>query len=144
MSFHEWVAHCFLALNNTPLPLEHRVSIHLLKDSFFLWDWHAAFCAKEANRTSFLIKKNILAVPLGLWDFRSLTRDWTLKILWRRKWQPTPVFLPEIISQTEEPCVPQSMGSQSWTQLSNWAHTQLGKYQEVWLVDFMIKGCLIL
>ena len=30
---------------------------------------------------------------------------------WRRKWQPTPVLVPGIIPQTEEPGWLQSMGS---------------------------------
>ena len=34
------------------------------------------------------------------------------KIPWRRKWQPTPVFLPRESPRTEEPGGPQSMGSQ--------------------------------
>ena len=34
------------------------------------------------------------------------------KILWRRAWQPTPVFLPGDSPQTEEPGRLQSMGSQ--------------------------------
>ena len=34
------------------------------------------------------------------------------KIPWRRKWQPTPVFLPGKIPRTEEPGGLQSMGSQ--------------------------------
>ena len=34
------------------------------------------------------------------------------KIPWRRKWQPTPVFLPGKFPWTEEPCGLQSMGSQ--------------------------------
>jgi len=34
------------------------------------------------------------------------------KIPWRRKWQPTPVFLPGKIPHTEEPGGRQSMGSQ--------------------------------
>ena len=41
------------------------------------------------------------------------------KIPWRRKWQPTPVFLPGKIPWMEEPGRLQSMGSQSQTQLSN-------------------------
>ena len=42
------------------------------------------------------------------------------KIPWRRKWQPTPVFLPEKIPWTEEPGRLQSMGSpKSSTRLSN-------------------------
>ena len=37
---------------------------------------------------------------------------WVRKILWRREWQPTPVFLPGEISWTEEPGELQSVGSQ--------------------------------
>ena len=37
---------------------------------------------------------------------------WKGKILWRRKWQSTPVFLPGKISETEEPGGLQPMGSQ--------------------------------
>ena len=37
---------------------------------------------------------------------------WVGKISWRRKWQPTPVFLPGKIPWTEDPGRPQSMGSQ--------------------------------
>ena len=37
---------------------------------------------------------------------------WVRKIFWRRKWQPTPVFLPKKIPWTEEPGRPQSMRSQ--------------------------------
>ena len=42
---------------------------------------------------------------------------WVRKIPWRRKWQPTPVFLPGTrIPWTEKPGGLQSMGSQkSWT-----------------------------
>ena len=41
------------------------------------------------------------------------------KIPWRRKWQSIPVFLPGKIPWTEEPGGLQSMGSQSWTRLSD-------------------------
>ena len=37
---------------------------------------------------------------------------WVGKILWRRKWQPTPVLLPGKFHGTEEPGRLQSMGSQ--------------------------------
>ena len=37
---------------------------------------------------------------------------WVGKIPWRRKWQPTPVFLPEESREQEEPGGLQSMGSQ--------------------------------
>ena len=44
---------------------------------------------------------------------------------WRRKWQPTTVFLPEKILWTEEPGRPQPMNgvAKSWTQQSNRVHT---------------------
>ena len=43
---------------------------------------------------------------------------WLRRSPWRRKWQPTPVFLPgELIPWTEEPGGLQSMGLQSWTRL---------------------------
>ena len=38
--------------------------------------------------------------------------SWIRKIPWRRKWQHTPVFLPEKIPWTEEPRRLWSMGSQ--------------------------------
>ena len=37
---------------------------------------------------------------------------WVRKILWSRKWQPTPEFLPEKIPWIEEPGGLQSIGSQ--------------------------------
>ena len=47
------------------------------------------------------------------------------KILWRRKWQLTPVFLPGKIPWTEEPSRVQSVGSQqSRTRLNTYTHTQ--------------------
>ena len=45
------------------------------------------------------------------------------KILWRRKWQPTPVFLPGESPWTEEPGGLQSIALQSLTRLSGLAHT---------------------
>ena len=49
---------------------------------------------------------------------------WSEKIPWRRKWQPSPIFLPGKIPWTEEPGKLQSIGLQRATQLSNWACTQ--------------------
>ena len=43
---------------------------------------------------------------------------WVGKIPWRRKGQPTPVFLPGESPWIEEPVRLQSLGSQSWTRLS--------------------------
>ena len=46
-------------------------------------------------------------------NFRRHSFDpWVQKIPWRRKWQPTPVFLPGEFPWTEEPGGLQSMGSQ--------------------------------
>ena len=48
---------------------------------------------------------------------------WVGKILWRREWQPTPVFLPGESAWTEEPGGLHSMRLQItfWTWLSDWA-----------------------
>ena len=53
---------------------------------------------------------------------------WVRKMPWRRKWQPTTVFLPREIPWTEEPGRLQSMGSQRVRH--NWVtkHTCLYKY----------------
>ena len=45
---------------------------------------------------------------------------WVGKSSWRRKWQPTPVFLPGKIPWTEDPGRPQVHGvTKSWTRLSD-------------------------
>ena len=51
---------------------------------------------------------------------------WVSKIPWSQKWQPTPVFfLAWEIPWTEEPGRLESMRSQSWTWLRDWARTWL-------------------
>ena len=40
---------------------------------------------------------------------------WARKMLWRKAWQSTPVFLPGKSPWTEEPGELQSTGSQNWT-----------------------------
>ena len=65
------------------------------------------------------------------------------KIPWRRKWQPTPVFLREI-PWTEEPdavCGPEE--SQIW--LSNWACTQVSFWSFCcwWWFFFMSQVCWV-
>ena len=49
--------------------------------------------------------------------------SWVRKIPWSRKWQPTPVFLPEK-SQGQRRLV-----TKSWIQLSDWAHTCIDIYR---------------
>ena len=57
------------------------------------------------------------------WRIHMSQNTWVRKIPWRRKWQPTPVFLSEEFSWTEEPGGLQPIGSQrvrrywAWTQL---------------------------
>jgi len=47
------------------------------------------------------------------------TGSWVRKIPWRKKWKPTPVFLPGMIPWTEKPGGLQSMGvTKSLTGLS--------------------------
>ena len=57
---------------------------------------------------------------------------WVRKIPWRRKWQPTPVFLPGASPQTEEPGGLQSMGSKESDMTEQLTHTQFifGKERE--------------
>ena len=45
-----------------------------------------------------------------VWETR--VQSWVRKIPWRRKWKPTPVFLPGVFYGQEEPGSLQSMGSQ--------------------------------
>ena len=52
-------------------------------------------------------------------DLPAVWEAWVGKIPWRRAWQPSPVFLPGESPWTEEPDGLQSVGSQSWTGLSN-------------------------
>ena len=48
---------------------------------------------------------------------------WVGKLPWRRKWQPTPVFLPEKIPWTEQPGKAAVCGvAKSRTRLSDWAY----------------------
>ena len=61
---------------------------------------------------------------------------WIAKILWRRAWQPIPVFLPGESPWTEESSGLQSMGLQKVRH--NWATKQTHYYFLVWSV----VGCL--
>ena len=51
---------------------------------------------------------------------------WVRKVPWSRKWQLIPVFLPGKF-HGEESGKLQSMGSQSQTQLTDWAHRRVQK-----------------
>ena len=62
------------------------------------------------------------------------------KTLWRRKWHPTPVPLPGR-PWTEGSGELQSMGSQSWTRLSDWACT-LPSYP--WHLPWEMSVCKLL
>ena len=53
---------------------------------------------------------------------------WVGKIPWRRKWQSTPVLLPGKSHGQGSLGRLQSMGSQSWTRLSNFTFTFMLRY----------------
>ena len=69
--------------------------------------------------------------PANAGDGRSLGLDpWVRKIPWRRKWQPTPVFLPG-----------ESHGERSLVGCSSWGYRRVGhdlaakqKQPELWLL----------
>ena len=69
---------------------------------------------------------------------------WVRKIPWRRKWQPTPVFLPEKIPWTEELGGLQSTGSQSieheW--VTKRTHTYIPKLKNIGM-SYFITSCFI-
>ena len=62
----------------------------------------------------------------------AMWETWVGKILCRRAWQPTPVFLPGESPWTEEPGGLQPMGSQSWTWLSTHLWIYLHQYISMW------------
>ena len=62
-------------------------------------------------------------LPDRRWGFD----PWVGKIPWKRKWQPTPVFLP---GRSHERGGLQSIGSSSRTQLSNWSNDDKVQLQE--------------
>ena len=48
--------------------------------------------------------------------------SWVGKMLWRRKWQPTLVFLPGRSHKQESVGLESTRVTKSWTRLSSWAH----------------------
>ena len=58
---------------------------------------------------------------------RSRFYPWVGKISWKKKWHPTPLFLPGKIQWAEEPGgvgrADYSPWGHKWAQLSNWAHS---------------------
>ena len=56
-----------------------------------------------------------------------------MKITWRRKWQPTPEFLPGESTDREAWRATVHGVTKSWTWLSNWAHTLMCKPCHQWL-----------
>ena len=62
---------------------------------------------------------------------RPVLDPWVEKIPWRRKWQPTPIFLPEKLYGQSRPCKKSRTsfheGEKSWTRLSDTTNTP-GEY----------------
>ena len=71
---------------------------------------------------------------------------WVRKILWRRKWQPTPVFLPGRSHGRSSLAGYRPWGCKSQTQLSGWAHTRSYRilYVHILSYDLLIQRNAIL
>ena len=65
--------------------------------------------------------------------------SWVKKITWRRKWQPTPLFLPGKSHRQEEPGGLQSMRLQRVRCDSNWAQDMSNVY---YLFFIVLSGCV--
>ena len=69
---------------------------------YTLWKYHrGVFCGVRRTATEKIKQKNQLGLPRWLSGKQSACQcrrrrfnPWVQKIPWRRKWQPTPVFLP--------------------------------------------------
>ena len=64
---------------------------------------------------------------------------WVSKIPWRRKWQPSPVFLPGESPLTEEPGGLHSTGSQSQTRLRDYAQHTVWEWLGPWYIEGSAK-----
>ena len=133
----------------TPLFLS---KLHSVRKLCGLYVWHTVslpihkFCTpnhliKKKNTES--SKEQNLNLPLTSIYFIAFiphgsdgkeSSTWVRKILWKRAWQPTPVFLPGESPWTEEPGVLQSMGSQKVGY--NWA-TKHSVHAYLWVFTFV-------
>ena len=90
------------------------------------------YCSERASQVATEVKN--LPANAGRCKRRGFN-PWVGKIPWRRKWQPTPVFLPgEFHGQRSLVGYIQSMVSYSWTQLKQLsirAHTLLRKQKQL-------------
>ena len=75
---------------------------------------------------------------------RPCFNPWVGKILWRRAWQPTPVFFPGESPWTEEPGGLQSMGSKGvghdWGTKHSTLQLQCRSFSSQWLLLFQSTG----
>ena len=87
------------------------------------WDSVEKAMAPHSNTLAWKIPWTEEACRLQSMGLRRVRHDWATSLSlstfmhWRRKWQPTPVFLPWRIPGTGEPGGLLSMGSHSRTQL---------------------------
>ena len=99
-----------VSLQQPPLSLKSH-SYNTYTNSFCLWsvsilDCEPLHCKDYMLIMRFTGKESTCQCKRHRFD------PWVGKIPWRRKWQPTPVFLPGKSIGKEEPGGPQSMGSQ--------------------------------
>ena len=92
--------------------LSHTHYYFLLSDSFITWGW---FSGLSVFPTWLLVYRPSIMWLTGkefaCWCRRREFDPWVGKIPWRRKWQPTPVFLPG-----------KSHGQKSLAGYSSWGH----------------------
>ena len=71
----------------------------------------------QGSESAYQMALEVKNLPVNAGNIRDAGSIWVRKILWRRAWHPTPVFLPGESPWTEEPGKLQSMGSKSQTRL---------------------------
>ena len=86
-----------------------RQSRARLSDFTFTFHFHALACLLWASQVALVVKNT----PANAGDMRRRFDAWVRKIPWRRKWQPTPVFLPG-----------ESQGRGSLVGCHLWGHTE--------------------
>ena len=87
--------------------------------------FYKELCTRRASLVTQLVNN-----PPAMWE--TWVDPWVGKIPWRRKWQPSPVFLPGESSWIEEPRI-----TKSRTQLSDYTHSKL-----YWKLGLKIKYIL--
>ena len=102
----------------------------------------ALLCDILASHVVLVVQNPPAHTPTVFQSKRHSFDPWVGKIPWRRKWQPTPIFLPGRIPWTEEPGGLQSMELQrvrhDWSNLAHTHRTFLFMSQESVKIEMLI------